>query len=789
MNRYLFLILLFSLNFSFSQEKYTISGVIKDKSSLETVIGANVLITSISKGVVSNEYGYYSLTLPKGNYQLIISFLGYKTINKNIDLNSNQKIDFLLEEDATNLDEVVIKENSSVTNLRSPEIGTYKIPIKIIQEMPVVFGEVDILKSIQMLPGVSNGGEGASGFNVRGGAVDQNLILLDEAIIYNSSHLFGFFSVFNADAVKEIKLYKGGIPARFGGRVSSVLDIRQKDGNKNKFHFNGGIGTISSRLLLEGPLDKNNKSSFLIAGRGSYAHLFLKIANEPNSAYFYDLNTKISYELNEDNSLFLSGYFGRDVFSMADNFNNSYGNTIFNLRWNHLFSDKLFSNLSIIYSDYNYTLNIESVGFDWISHIENYNFKYDMTYYLSERVKIFFGLNELYYTFYPGKIESTEEKIGVNDSELDQKFALESAIYIDVEQEITDRLVLQYGLRFSNFNRMGSQPVQLYENDQPVVFNEEIGIYESAKPISEEVYNKHESIKKFNNLEPRFSFSYLLKNNASIKAGYNRMAQYIHLISNTNSPTPLDVWAPSGKYIDPQILDQFSFGYFKNIKNNKYSFETEVFYKQTENRLDYIDGANLIANNTIETVLLPGSLQSYGFEFLLKKNYGKLTGWVAYTLSKAEQQVKGRTPVETGINNGNWYNASYDKLHDLSIIGQYELNRQFNFGLSFIYQTGRATTYPTGYYVYDDINIPVYSNRNEDNLPAYHHLDISATYIPKKNLNRKWQSSWIFGVYNVYARKNAASISFTQNEETLNNEAVKLSIFGIVPSVTYNFKF
>ncbi len=780
---------LFCISIAYSQQKYTISGVVKDKLSLETVIGVNVYVAKLSVGETTNEYGFYSFTLREGIYDVTVSYLGYKTIVKTINLTADTKADFLLEEDATSLDEVVLKQNTSIANLKSPEMSTFKVPIKTIQRMPVVLGEVDILKSIQMLPGVSSGGEGASGFNVRGGAADQNLILLDEATIYNSSHLFGFFSVFNADAVKDIKLYKGGIPARYGGRVASILDIRQKDGNKSGIHATGGIGLISSRLMLEGPIDKQKKGSFLVAGRGSYAHLFLKLANEPNSAYFYDLNTKISYEFNAKNSVYVSGYFGRDVFEISDSFNNSYGNATINLRWNHLFSDRLFSNLSMIYTDYNYKLSINSVGFDWISQIKNYNVKYDMTYYASDKLKMFFGVNGLHYNFNPGKIESSSEASSINTDQLDKKYAFESAAYIDLEQEITNKFTIQYGLRFSLFNRIGEQPVQLYENDQPVIFNETIGIYESAIPIGQKEYGKGDVISTFHNFEPRLGMAYQINSISSVKASYNRMAQYIHLISNTNSPTPLDVWAPSGKYIKPQVLDQYSLGYFTNLDSNNYTVETEVFYKNTKNRLDYIDGANLIANNTIETEILSGDARAYGLEFLLKKNTGKLTGWFAYTLSQAQQRVQARTPIETGINDGNWYHTAYDKLHDFSVTAQFELNKKWDFGASWVYQTGRSTTYPTGYYVYDDLNIPIYTNRNEDNLPAYHHLDISATLTPLKNKNKKWESQWVFGVYNLYARKNAASISFRQNDETLNNEAVKLSIFGVVPSITYNFKF
>lgn len=787
--KYLVFMLFLGMLTGRAQERFTLSGRVQESGTMETVIGANVYAPQLATGAITNEYGFYSLTLPKGKATIMVSYLGYKTVEMEVDIASDTQLNFLLENNATALDEVVVTENAMATNIRTPEMGVHKVPIQTVKKMPVVLGEVDVLKSIQLLPGVSSAGEGASGFNVRGGAADQNLILLDEATIYNSSHLFGFFSVFNADAIKDLKLYKGGIPARYGGRVSSVLDVRQRDGDKSGFHTEGGIGLISSRLLLEGPMDNQAKGSFLVAGRGSYAHLFLKLANQPNSAYFYDLNAKLSYEINTNNRFYLSGYFGRDVFRISDSFDNAYGNATLNLRWNHLFNDRLFSNLSLIYSDYNYDLSINSVGFNWESGIDNINLKYDFTYYTSNKLKFYFGADGRYYNFNPGEINATKEDSGVNDNVLDKKHALEYAAYVDVEQELTPKLTMHYGLRYSGFERMGAQPLSLYEDDRPVAYDPDLGLYVSQDPIGEQVYKDGETIASFGNWEPRFGLSYQLTENASVKVGYNRMAQYIHLISNTNSPTPLDVWAPSGKYIEPQKLDQYSLGYFANFKENAYSLETEVFYRNTQNRIDYIDGADLIANNTIETVILPGEARAYGWEVLLKKNTGKLTGWLAYTLSRAEQRVTGRNAEEPGINHGNWYRTSYDKMHDLSLTGQYALNDKWSFGANFIYQTGRAITYPKGYYEYQGFKIPRYEDRNADRLPSYHHLDVSATLTPKRNQGRKWKTEWVFSIYNLYGRENAAAITFGQNSETLENEATQLSIFGIVPSITYNFKF
>ncbi|MFY7731166.1 MAG: TonB-dependent receptor plug domain-containing protein, partial [Flavobacterium sp.] len=689
---------------------------------------------------------------------------------------------------ASELQEVVINADKPRADVRTPQMGLNKLTVAEIKKMPVVLGEVDVIKSILQLPGVTNAGEGSSGFNVRGGGADQNLILLDEATLFNSSHLFGFFSVFNADAIKDLKLYKGGVPARYGGRVASVLDIYQKEGNKEKFHANGGIGLISSRLLLEGPIVKD-RGSFLIGGRTSYAHLFLKLANNDNSASFYDLNTKLSYKLNDNNNLYLSGYFGRDLFNISSNFDNTYGNTLFNLRWNHLYNDKLFSNMSFIYSDYYYGLTLDFIGFKWDSGIKNFNFKYDFKHYVSNKMKLTYGVNALYYDFNPGKITPTSSSSAINADQLDKKYAFEPAIYLDAEHQLTDKLTVSYGLRYSLFYRLGNQTINTYANNQPVAYDPELKIYEKATPTGTRQYGSGDAIASFSNPEPRAALSYQINDDASIKASYNRMAQYLHLISNTASPTPLDVWAPSDNYLKPQLQDQWSAGYFRNLKDNKYSIETEVFYKKVKNRLDYIDGADLIANNAIEQVVLNGRMRAYGLELLVRKNEGRLTGWVSYTLSRSEQQTPGRTAEEVGINDGKWYKTGYDKLHNLAVTSSYELSKKWSFGAIFTLQSGRPVTYPNGQYHYGDITIPSYGLRNENRLPAYHHLDVSATLTPQNQQGKKWQSEWVFSIYNLYNRKNAASITFAQNQDTGVNEATRLSIFGIIPSVTYNFKF
>jgi len=783
----LFIILSFT---AFSQEKKTLSGTVYDDRNNETLIGVSVYIPELNTGTSTNEYGFYSITVPTGVYAVQVRYLGYRTITETLVLSEKTTKSFSLIEASESLNEIVIESNIERLNLKTPQMSVNNLTAASIKQIPVVLGEADIIKSLILLPGVTSAGEGASGFNVRGGAADQNLILLDEAIVFNSSHLFGFFSVFNPDVIKDVKLYKGGIPAKYGGRLSAVLDIYQKEGNSKDYNITGGVGLVSSRLLIEGPLEKE-KSSFLIGGRSSYAHLFLPLFDNDNKAYFYDLNTKVNYRIDDNNNIFLSTYFGKDVFGINDSFVTKYGNTVVNLRWNHLFTDKLFSNLSLIYSDYFYGLVLDFVGFEWDSGITNYNLKYDFKHYHSEKIKLGYGINNIYNKFNPGKIIPNRADSGIVASKLIDKYANEFAAYIDIEQKVNDKLRLQYGMRYSNFTRLGQDALNTYENDEAVLYNDEFKKYESAEATGAESFKRSDVISSFNNFEPRFSVSYTVDNKTAIKASYNRMVQYLHLLSNTASPNPLDVWAPSGKYIKPQLLDQYAVGYFKSLKDGKYTLETEVFYKDIQNRIDYINGANLVANNQIETILLKGKARAYGLELLIKKNEGKLQGWIAYTLSRSEQLTPGRTEAEPGINSGKWYSTPYDKTHDFSINASYQLNEKWKFNSNFVFQTGQPTNYPVGQYEVQDLNVPIYEDnkRNADRLPKYHRLDIAATLTPEKNKNRRWQGEWVFGIYNLYGRQNAASLAFRQNRETFKNEAVQTSIFGVVPSVTYNFKF
>jgi hypothetical protein len=791
MKRLLLVLLLVNLSTLQAQEKFTISGVVSDTTTGETLLGATVYISGTSTGTVTNQYGFYSLTTVAGQKDIVFSYLGYKTVIDSVMLTSNVTLNKALGESSDELDEVVITaKDKERLDIKSAQMSSTNLKAKSIKQIPVVLGEVDVVKSIQLLPGVTNGGEGTAGFNVRGGAADQNLVLLDEAIIYNSSHLFGFFSVFNNDVIKDITLYKGGIPSQYGGRVSSVLDVRQKDGNQKNLNLSGGLGAISSRLLIEGPI-KKDKGAFLAAGRASYGHLFLNFSEDQkgNSAYFYDVNFKAGYTLGDNNKVYFSGYLGQDVFKFENAFNNTYGNTSLNLRWNHVFSNKLFSNLSLIYSKYDYSLGLGFIDLDWESDIKNYNLKYDFKHYLSDKITFNYGVSSIYYKFNPGEVMPSTEESSINYRKLQNKHALESAFYGAINHKISPKLTANYGFRYSYFLRLGEDNLALYNNDLPVTYNEVLKIYESASNIGSTAYSKNKTIKNYGNFEPRLALSYQLNNTASVKLSYNRMAQYLHLISNTASVTPLDVWAPSGKYIKPQLADQYAIGYFKNLNDNKFSFSAESYYKEVKNRLDYIDGSDLIAQDYIETQVLSGEMRSYGLELLFRKNKGSFTGWIAYTLSKSEQKTTGAGVGGLGINDGNWYNTSFDRPHDVSVTGSYKLNDKWQFGANAIYQTGRPVTYPNGQYEYQGLSVASYDDRNANRLPSYHRVDVSATLTPRKNKTRKWKSEWVFGVYNLYNRKNAASISFRQDEKSGFNEAVRTSIFGVVPAITYNFKF
>lgn len=769
------------------QQYYTYTGKITDELG-DPLVGVSIHIKEVNTGTTTDENGNFSLRLASNNYTVRVTYVGYRSIEKSLKLTHNVNHQFQLEIDTQTLEEVVVTDQSRAVNIKKPQMSVNHLSMQQIKQIPVAMGEADPLKALMTFPGVSNAGEGSSGFNVRGGAADQNLILLDGAPIYSDSHLLGFFSVFNADAVNSLELYKGGIPSKFGGRVSSVLDVHQQQGNYNDMEAAGGIGLISSRLLLKGPILKD-KLSYMIAGRASYAHLFLKLADNDNSAMFYDINTRLNYQIDQNNSIYFSGYSGSDVFDLADNFNTTYGNLMGNLGWKHTFSNSLGSDLSVFYSDYRFELAINTEDFQWKSAIKSYGLKYDWIHHLADRFLLNYGVQGTYYDFNPGTLEPQSSDSQFNYRQLDKKYAVESAAYLDIEHKLTDKVNLRYGLRYSLYYRYGEEEILTYAQNKPVIYNPIYNIYEKAEPTGSVAYGSGERIANFNNFEPRISLSYAISQKQSFKASYNRMAQYIHIVSNSQSPTPMDIWTPSGPFIKPQILNQYALGYFRNFDNKMYSIEAEVFYKKVKNRIDYVDGANLLANNNIEQVLLNGKARAYGLELLLRKNKGDFTGWLAYTLSRAEQKTVGISEGEPGIANGNWYVSPYDKLHNFNIVGNYQLTDKWSFSGNFSLQSGQPITYPNGYYEFGDIHIPNFNMRNENRLPLYHHLDLAATYTPRPKKTSGWRGSWVFSIYNIYSRKNAASIRFTTNEDTGINEARRLSIFGIVPSISYNFKF
>jgi hypothetical protein len=792
MRFFLFNILLVGISLqAFSQNQVnTLSGYIRDSKTGEELIGVNIVIPILGEGTSTNLYGFYSLSLKPGAYKASIQYIGYQTKELTVDLTEDLQINIELVENSTTLDEVTVLAERLDKNVRSVEMSVAKLDMKDVKKMPALLGEVDIIRSLTLLPGISTIGEASNGFNVRGGNTDQNLILLDEAPVYNSSHLFGFFSIFNADAVKDVKLYKGGIPARYGGRLSSVVDVRQRNGNNKKFSSTGGIGLLSSRLLIEGPIQKE-KSAFMIAARRSYADLFLALSSDPtinqNTLYFYDLNAKLNYILSDKDRLYLSGYFGRDVFELDDLFGFDWGNATASLRWNHLFSDKLFSNFTLVFSDYTYSLGTpedDEFNFRLKSTIQDYHFKNQYNYYISSKNEIEFGVEGIYYRMKPGEITGSFEL------QLQDEFALEPSVYFSQELELGTRWTVQYGLRYSSFYNLGAQKVRNYANPDLPQLNELIDSEEYSSGQIIEAYNGLEG------LEPRLSANYRISDEQSIKASYNRTRQYIHLISNTSTPTPVDLYRPAGRYIQPATVNQVAAGYFQNFAENRYEVSIEGYYKDFKNIVDYRNGANLIFNETIETEILPGIGRSFGLEFYLRKRKGRLSGWLSYTLSKTELRVENDDPL-LAINAGDWYPANYDKRHDISLVLNYQLTKKWDLGMNFTYQSGRPITPPEGRFNFEDYSVPVYRSRNSLRIPDYHRLDLSANYTLEKDPNKKFYSSWSLGFYNVYARRNAYSIFFQQTPQaegattsSFDTQAVQLAIFGtIIPSVTWNFNF
>jgi hypothetical protein len=756
---------------AYAQKNYTISGTIKDAATGETLIGATVKLQELQTGTTTNAYGFFSLTAAEGDFNLVVSYIGYQTVTQPIKLNKNSQTNVLLTS-GNALTEVTINGNARKNeNVESAQMGLTRLDLSQVNNVPVIFGEKDVLKTIQLLPGVKTTGDGNTGFYVRGGNSDQNLILLDEAVVYNASHLFGFFSTFNSDAIKDVNLYKGGMPAQYGGRLSSVLDIKMLDGNDKKYTVQGGIGLIASRIKVEGPIVKD-RGSFMISARRTYADLFLKLSPDSTtrgtSLYFYDLNAKVHYRLDDRNTIYLSGYFGKDVLGLKDNFETNWGNQTATLRLNHIFNSKLFLNTSAIYSNYNFTVQSFSTNNDFRVHskIRDFNLKEDFEYFITSQNTLHFGINGTHHNIQPGDINSSDNS-AVNPQTIQSRNGVESSAYVSDDWHVTNKLNLLFGVRLATFSLFGPGTFTTYNANDVAT--------------GSQTYNSGQVVKSYINLEPRFSASFKFDDQNSVKASYNRNTQNINLISNSTASSPTDLYVMSSNNIKPGISDQVAIGFFKNSVNNQYEFSTEIYYKKLQNQIDYKNGAQLRANQDVESQLVYGQGRAYGWEVFFKKRYGRLNGWIGYTLSKTENKFDA-------INNGNYFAARQDRTHDMSIVGIYKLSTRWTLSGTFVYGTGNAVTYPHGKYLVGGLTTLYYSERNGDRLPAYSRLDLGATFEGKQH--KRFHSSWTFGLYNAYNRENPYTITFQDdpNDKT-RTQAVKTSLFGRIPSVTYNFTY
>lgn len=756
---------------AFSQEQFTISGTVRVKRTGETVIGASIRVGDA--GSFSNDYGFYSVSLSPGNYTVIISAVGMQPYVQQVTLEKHITLNIALEEEAKTMDNITVTATSKTRNISSPQMGIERLSTKEIKNIPVLLGERDVLKTVQLLPGIKPAGEGNSGFFVRGGAADQNLILLDEATVYNASHLLGFFSTFNSDAIKDITVYKGGMPAQYGGRLSSVLDIKMNDGNNQDYSVSGGVGLISAKLNVEGPIQKD-RSSFLITGRRTYADMFLKLAKDTslrnNTLYFYDLNAKLNYAIGDKDRLYLSGYFGKDVLAAGQTFGLDWGNATGTLRWNHIFNNKLFSNTSFIFSNYNYNISIRSGAneFDIFSQIRDLNLKQEFQWYLNNKNNIRFGFNTIYHTIRPGEVRPVSDQASINLALLQKRYSWENALYFTNTWKAADRLSLTYGLRLTAFSILGEGDFYTIDADGAV-----------TDTMS---YTKGAFVKTYINPEPRVAASYRLNGSSSVKASYVRNVQNLHLISNSTTSSPTDKWVASTNIIRPEIADLVAIGYYKNLWDDNYELTAEIYYKTMQNQVDYRDGANVFINSdAIEAQLLFGKGRAYGAELQFKKKVGKLSGWLSYTLSKTERKIDG-------ISNNQWYNARQDRTHDLALVLSYELGKKWTVSANWVYYTGNAVTFPAGKYHVNDQTYFYYTERNAYRMPAYHRLDLGAAWMLKQR--KRFSSELSFSVYNAYGRENAYTISFRESEDDPGKtEAVQLALFRFIPSVSYNFKF
>lgn len=765
----LIFILLYTVEGFAQKQSFTLSGNVKDENTGESLIGA---VISVKKpkgtGTYSNEYGFYSLTLKKGTYDVIVSYIGYISDTLTVELNKNVNADFSLPDGSINTDEITITDSLINDRIKSPISGIERLDLKEINKLPVLFGERDILKTIQLLPGIKGANEGSSGFSVRGGNYDQNLILLDEAPVYNSSHLLGFFSTFNSDAINDAVIYKGTQPSQYGGRISSVVDIKMKEGNSKHFNLSGGIGIISSKLNFEGPIVKD-KGSFLIAARRTYADMFLKLSSDQKmqdrKLYFYDINAKLNYRLSDKDRVYLSGYFGRDVMGLGSSFGIDWGNVTGTLRWNHIFSSKLFSNTSLIYSNYDYNIDIENNdnNFNVISSITDLNFKQEFQFYPNPDHSFRFGFNAIYHNVVPGLVES-DDSTNTRFTDLQKRYSIDNSVWLADEWKAAKWLNISAGVRVNAFSILAKGDFYTLDENNKIT---DTTSYDGG------------ILKTYINPEPRLSASIILNDNSSVKASYNRNVQNFHLITNSTSTNPTDKWLSSTNNIKPEIGDQVSLGFFKNIEG--YEFSIEGYYKKIQNVVDYKDNANVTNTDAIESQLLFGEGRSYGAEFFLKKNTGKLTGWISYMISRTEQKI-------SGINTNLWYPSKQDRTHDISIVAMYDVSQKLNLSATWVYHSGNAVTFPSGKYTLNNEVIYYYTERNGYRMPAYHRLDIGGTL--KLGSGKKFSSELSFGCYNVYGQKNAYTIAFRESETTPNTtEAVKTYLFTWVPYVTWHFNF
>ena len=784
MFRFVFVLLFVSLSLScLAQKKFTLNGYIKDRDNGEELIGVTVYIPQLKAGTVSNPYGFYAITVPPGIYEVQFSYIGYRLETITVDMQADVSKNIELSSEATVIQEVVVTDRAIDENVVSIQMSKNTLNLTQVRKLPALFGEVDIIKNIQMLPGVISAGEGTSAFFVRGGSADQNLILIDEAPVYDPSHLFGLFSVFNADVIKDSELYKGGIPARFGGRLSSILEVRTKDGNNKNFGLSGGIGSMASRVMVEGPF-KKEKSSYVVSARASNVGLYLKAANQENAVNFYDLNAKVNWRANNKNRFFLAGYSGRDNLAFDDgDVGFGWGNSTGTFRWNHLFNERLFSNVSVIASQFDYKLEVKDPvqGIRWTSNLQELSLKADLSYAINTKNELTFGYHVTGRRFAPGKVQGTTEGSIFATLELQHMYALDHGLYVGNLQQLSDKITVDYGVRLSIFQSIGKGDVYEYADPQ-----------DNINPTRTDTihYDMFEPIKTYVNVEPRLGIRYMVAPGQSLKLSYNRMVQNTHLISASTVPVPFNTWSPSSYYLKPQVADQVAVGYFRNFNDNQYELSWEAYYKDIHNVTDFADNAQIFFNENLSTEYRQGDSWSYGTEFMLSKREGKLTGALSYTLSKTMRHIEG-------VNMGNEFKANYDRRNVVNIQAAYDYSARWTFGGTFSYSTGRPITVTSGKYEMGTYIPDVITERNGYILPAFHRLDLAATLTPKGNTNRRWKGQWIFAVYNVYNRKNPFTVYTRTKQDSEGNpvgdgtekEARMVYLFPIMPSVTYNFKF